>query len=167
MGYTFKFLVKLMHPLPPFIRPLTGTLIVRECTHQFWDVCPGRLAGGWLLTIHTQSVYEWPENFTLFCTTWKQKGRRKSPKVPTLPFLSVQVQFQITIEFDQLSATLLLKRTVNLSLIKLTTTYGQGRTRHLLLCPSLLVQNATQFHNSHGTLSSPTSSFAPLNPLPI
>lgn len=148
MGNAFGVLVRLMHPLPPFMRLLTGTLILRECTHQFWDVCPGRLAGGWLLTIHAQSVHDWPENFTLFCTTWKQKGWGKSPKVSKLLFPSVQVQFQITIEFDQLSPTLLLKLTQSLSLIKLTTTCSQGGGRYLLLCPSLSIQNATQFQNS-------------------
>ena len=41
------FLSKLTHPLPSFYEACEGTL--RECTHQFWDVCPGRLAGGRLL----------------------------------------------------------------------------------------------------------------------
>lgn len=125
------------------MRPLTGTFLRRECIHQFWDVCPGRLAGGWLLTIHPQSVYDWPENFTLFCTTWKQKGREKILK---LLFSSVQVQFRVTIEFDQFSATLKPMLTLSLSLIKLTTTCSQ-RSRHLLLCPSLSIQTPTQIFN--------------------
>ena len=41
------FLSKLTHPLPSVYEVCDGTL--RECTHQFWDVCPGRLAGGRLL----------------------------------------------------------------------------------------------------------------------
>lgn len=143
MGNAFGVLLRLMHPLPPFMRPSTGTLILRECIHQFWDVCPSRLASGWLLTIRTQWVYDGPENFTLFCTTWKQKGREKIPK---LLFSSVQVQFQVTIEFDQFSASLKLKLILSLSLIKLTTTCSR-RSRHLLLCPSLSIQTPTQFFN--------------------
>ena len=41
------FLSKLTHPLPSLYEACDGTL--RECTHQFWEVCPGRLAGGRLL----------------------------------------------------------------------------------------------------------------------
>lgn len=56
----------------------------------------------------------------------ESKRGEKSPKLLKVLFPSVQVKFQVTIEFDQFSATLKLKLTLNLSLIKLTTTCSQG-----------------------------------------
>lgn len=156
-----------MHSLPPLYKAFDWYFNCKGMYPPVLGCLPWEISW-WLTSYNTYSINLWvARKFHIILYHLKAKGGRKSPKVPTLPFPSVQLQFQITIEFDQLSATLLLKRTVNLSLIKLTITYSQGRTRHLLLCSSVLVQNATQFHNSHSTLSSPTSSFAPLNPLPI
>lgn len=38
----------------------------------------------WLISYYTQSVYDWPENLTLFCTTWKQKGKKTIPQSPQI-----------------------------------------------------------------------------------
>ena len=90
------------------------------------------------------------------------KGKRKIPQTSEIAISKCPNEIS-TSEFDQLIETLQLKLTLNLSSIKLTTTCSQERSRHLLLCPSLSIQNAILFYNSPQLSSAPTSSFTPPN----
>lgn len=166
-GKCFHVFVKINAPFAPLYEAFDWYFNSKGMYPPVLGCLPWEISW-WLTPYYTYSVSLWlARKFHIIFYHLKAKGEKKSPKLLKLLFPSVQVKFQVTIEFDQFSATLKLKLTLNLSLIKLTTTCSQGWNRHLLLCPSLSIQNATQFHNFPQHSAAPTSSFAPPNPLPM